>query len=132
VFFRSLFSPALPKSWLEMQATRVVIQRDINCSVDLRSTTAVGDRRYNGMRKHSCPSVWLQGSGLLKAPAMSPARLEANRRLDPAAADAQACGRVSKTSRTLRSRDSGVKDFWRNAIPLFQDPMAHRRVIRAT
>ena len=33
------------------------IQRDINCSVDLRSTTAVGDRRYNPMRKHLCSSV---------------------------------------------------------------------------
>ena len=33
------------------------IRRDINCSVDLRSTTAVGGRRYNRMRKHLCPSV---------------------------------------------------------------------------
>jgi mRNA-degrading endonuclease toxin of MazEF toxin-antitoxin module len=35
----------------------VTIRGDINCSVDLRSTTAVGDRRYNRMRKHLCPSV---------------------------------------------------------------------------
>ena len=27
------------------------IQSDINCSVDLRSTAAVGDRRYSRMRK---------------------------------------------------------------------------------
>jgi hypothetical protein len=33
------------------------IRRDINCGVDLRSTTAVGDRRYNRMRRHLCPSV---------------------------------------------------------------------------
>jgi len=30
---------------------REAISNDINCSVDLRSTTAVGDRRYNEMRK---------------------------------------------------------------------------------
>jgi len=34
-----------------------LIRGDINCSVDLRSTPAVGDRRYNRMRKHLCPSV---------------------------------------------------------------------------
>jgi methyl-accepting chemotaxis protein len=33
------------------------IQSDIICSVDLRSTTAVGDRRYNRMRNQLCCSV---------------------------------------------------------------------------
>src|SRR5271169_4998088 len=37
--------------------TPLLIQSDINCSVDLRSTTAVGDRRYSRMRHHLCRSV---------------------------------------------------------------------------
>jgi hypothetical protein len=37
------------------------MQRAINCSVDLRSTTAVGDRRYKGMRKHFCRPVQKDG-----------------------------------------------------------------------
>ncbi len=33
------------------------IEGDINCSVDLRSTAAVGDRRYNQMHNDLCRSV---------------------------------------------------------------------------
>ena len=41
----------------EMISKSHSIQSDINCSVDLRSTTAVGDRRYSRMPKHLCRSV---------------------------------------------------------------------------
>jgi len=33
------------------------IQSDINCSVDLQSTAAVGDRRYSRMREYLYRSV---------------------------------------------------------------------------
>jgi len=36
------------------------IQSDINCSVDLRSTTAVRGRRYSRMRNPLCRSVYLK------------------------------------------------------------------------
>ncbi len=34
------------------------LRRAINCGVDLGSTTAVGDRRYNRTRKCLCRSVY--------------------------------------------------------------------------
>jgi len=38
-------------------AFAIMIQSDMNCSVDLRSTTAVRDRRYSRMRNHIGRSV---------------------------------------------------------------------------
>jgi hypothetical protein len=54
------------------------MQKGINCSVGLRSTTAAGDRRYSRMRNQWCRSVsalcWVTrftSGGGLRAPAVS-------------------------------------------------------------
>jgi hypothetical protein len=60
-----LAAPLFPLQCLlgkEISGKNWIMQRDINCSVDLRSTAAVGDRRYRPMRKHLCRSVYLHNN----------------------------------------------------------------------
>jgi hypothetical protein len=42
------------QSSMQIASINGTILHDVNCSVDLRSTTAVGDRRYSPFRNDLC------------------------------------------------------------------------------